>query len=79
MRALALDLGSKRIGIALSSGTLATPYEVLVRAGDRRRDHRAIAEHVAETEAEVVVVGGGKDPEGLDEALDLVRAAAGIA
>lgn len=57
MRALALDLGSKRIGIALSSGTLATPYEVLVRAGDRRRDYRAIAEHVAETEAEVVVVG----------------------
>lgn len=57
MRALALDLGSKRIGIALSSGTLATPYEVLARSGDRRRDHRAIAEHIAETEAEVVVVG----------------------
>ncbi len=57
MRALALDLGSKRIGIALSSGTLATPYEVLARSGDRRRDHRTIAEHVAETEAEVVVVG----------------------
>lgn len=57
MRALALDLGSKRIGIALSSGTLATPYEVLARSGDRRRDHRAIAGHVAETEAEVVVVG----------------------
>jgi putative holliday junction resolvase len=57
VRALALDLGSKRIGIALSSGTLATPYEVLARSGDRRRDHRSIAEHVAETEAEVVVVG----------------------
>jgi len=57
VRALALDLGSKRIGIALSSGTLATPYEVLARSGDRRRDHRTIAEHVAETEAEVVVVG----------------------
>ncbi len=57
MRALALDLGSKRVGIALSSGTLATPYEVLARSGDRRRDHRAIAEHVTETGAEVVVVG----------------------
>lgn len=57
MRALALDLGSKRIGIALSSGTLATPYEVLPRSGDRRRDHRRIAEHVAETGAELVVVG----------------------
>ncbi len=57
MRALGLDLGSKRIGIALSAGTLATPYEVLARSGDRARDHRAIAEHVAETGAEVVVVG----------------------
>lgn len=57
MRALGLDLGSKRIGIALSAGTLATPYEVLARSGDRARDHRAIAAHVAETDAEVVVVG----------------------
>lgn len=57
MRALGLDLGSKRVGIALSSGRLATPYEVLARSGDRPRDHRRIAEHVAETEATVVVVG----------------------
>lgn len=57
MRALALDLGSKRIGIALSSGRLATPYEVLTRVGDRRVDHRRIAEHVAEVEADLVVVG----------------------
>jgi len=57
VRALALDLGSKRIGIAVSAGSLATPYEVLARSGDRTRDHRAIAAHVAEAEAEVVVVG----------------------
>lgn len=57
MRALALDLGSKRIGIALSSGSLATPYEVLQRSGDRRVDHRRIGEHVAEVGAGVVVVG----------------------
>jgi len=57
VRALALDLGSKRIGVALSSGTLATPYEVLPRSGDRAVDHRRVAEHVAETDAEVVVVG----------------------
>lgn len=57
MRAIGVDLGSKRIGVALSSGTLATPYEVIARSGDRRRDHRAIADLVAEAEAEVVVVG----------------------
>ncbi|MBK5223339.1 MAG: Holliday junction resolvase RuvX [Acidimicrobiia bacterium] len=57
MRAIGVDLGSKRIGIALSSGSLATPYEVVARSGDRRRDHAAIAALVAEAEAEVVVVG----------------------
>ncbi len=57
MRALGLDLGSKRIGVAVSAGTLATPYEVVHRSGNRRRDHARIAELAAETEAEVVVVG----------------------
>ena len=38
-------------------GALALPYEVVQRSGDRRRDHRRIAELVAEAEAEVVVVG----------------------
>ena len=59
MRALGLDLGSKRIGVALSdsAGVMALPYEVLQRTGDRERDHRRIAALVAETEAEIVVVG----------------------
>lgn len=59
MRALGLDLGSKRIGVAVSdrSGTIATPRTVLLRSGDRSRDHLAIAALVAEEEAEVVVVG----------------------
>lgn len=57
MRALGIDLGTKRVGVAVSSGALATPYEVVHRSGDRRRDHRRIAELVEETEAEVVVVG----------------------
>jgi putative Holliday junction resolvase len=58
-RAVGLDLGARRIGVALcdSAGTLATPYEVVQRSGDRQRDHRRIAELVAEAEAEVVVVG----------------------
>ena len=59
MRALGLDLGSKRIGVAVadSGGTLATPYEVVARSGDRARDHRRIAELAAETEAAQLVVG----------------------
>ena len=59
MRALGLDLGSKRIGVALadSAGTVATPYEVVARTGDRERDHRRIAELAAEAEADQLVVG----------------------
>ena len=56
-RALGIDLGSKRIGVALSASTLATPYEVVQRSGDKARDHRRIAELVEEAGAEVVVVG----------------------
>jgi putative Holliday junction resolvase len=59
VRALGIDLGSKRIGVALanSDGTLATPYEVVARSGDRTRDHQAIAALAEETGAEALVVG----------------------
>lgn len=59
MRALGLDLGEKRIGVALSDsgGLLATPYTVVERAGDRGRDHQRLADLVDETEAEMLVVG----------------------
>lgn len=59
MRVLGVDLGSKRIGIAVSdrSGTIATPLTVLARTGNVRSDHRRIAELVAEEEAVLVVVG----------------------
>jgi putative holliday junction resolvase len=59
VRALGLDLGSKRIGVALadSDGTVATPYEVVVRSGDRALDHRRIAELASEAEADQLVVG----------------------
>jgi len=58
-RAVALDIGSRRIGVALSdsNGSVATPYEVVQRSGDRSRDHRRIGELVDEAGAEVVVVG----------------------
>ena len=58
-RALGLDLGSRRIGVALSdsAGTLATPYEVVERVGDRAREHGRIAALAEEAGAELVVVG----------------------
>ncbi|HEY9557258.1 MAG TPA: Holliday junction resolvase RuvX [Acidimicrobiales bacterium] len=59
MRVLGLDLGTKRIGVALSdsAGTMATPYDTVHRSGDRRRDHRRIAELAVEAEVEAVIVG----------------------
>ena len=59
MRVLGLDLGSKRIGIAVSdrTGTIASPLTVLQRSGSVARDHLAIARLVDEEEAEAVVVG----------------------
>jgi putative Holliday junction resolvase len=58
-RAVGLDLGTRRVGVALSdsAGMVATPYDVLTRSGDRMRDHGRIAELVGEAGAEVVVVG----------------------
>ena len=56
---MALDLGSRRIGVAVadSDERVATPVTVLARHRDRPRLHREIAELVAEWEAEQVVVG----------------------
>jgi putative Holliday junction resolvase len=59
VRALGLDLGTKRIGVALSTsdGSMATPYEVVARSSDPAKDHRAIGELAAECGAELLVVG----------------------
>jgi putative Holliday junction resolvase len=58
-RVLGLDLGTKRIGVAISDPDqrVATPIEVVTRSGDRARDHRVIAGLVDEWDAERVVVG----------------------
>ena len=58
-RVLGVDLGSRRIGLAVSdpSGTLASPLAVLERTGDRDADHRAILDAAREAEASTVVVG----------------------
>jgi len=59
MRALGIDLGSKRIGIAVSdrSGTIASPLTMIPRSGSVKRDHEQIRKLVIEEEAELLVVG----------------------
>jgi putative Holliday junction resolvase len=59
VRVLAIDLGTRRIGIALSdgSGTLASPLCVLQRTGDRAGEHRTIEAIVQEHEVARVLVG----------------------
>lgn len=58
MRALALDVGSKTIGIAVSDveGSMAHAREVLRRQG-HVADAAAVCDRVAELAAEVIVVG----------------------
>lgn len=58
MRTLGLDLGSKRIGVALSDpeGAIASPLTTLERRGDAR-DVAAIGELVREHAVGEIVVG----------------------
>ena len=58
-RVIALDLGAKRIGVAVCdpAGVLASPYSTIDRSGDSELDHRAVFEVVEELEAVRVVVG----------------------
>ena len=57
-RLLALDLGERRIGVAISdpTQTVARPLTFIVRAS-RQADFEAIARLVAENEVERVIVG----------------------
>jgi putative holliday junction resolvase len=84
VRVLGVDLGGRRIGVALSdgAGVVATPYETIDRGADRTADHRRIAAAVAETGAELVVVGLPRSLDGslgpaarlvLDEVDELAR------
>lgn len=58
-RALGVDLGERRIGLALSdpSRTVASPHEVLRRSGDPVVDRRAIVDMARAEGANVIVVG----------------------
>lgn len=58
-RALGVDLGAQRIGLAVSdpSGVLATPLDTIRRAGDPEAERRAIVAAAQDAEAVVIVVG----------------------
>jgi len=58
-RALGVDLGERRIGLALSdpSRTVASPYEVLHRGGDRDADNAMILLAARDAGATTIVVG----------------------
>jgi putative Holliday junction resolvase len=69
-RAMGVDLGSVRIGLALSdpTRTVASPHDVLARAKDHATDHEAIVSVARREGVSTVVVGlplslsGGKGP-----------------
>jgi alanyl-tRNA synthetase len=67
-RILGVDLGSVRIGLALSdpTGTLASPFAVLTRTGDAAADRRAIVAAAREGEADGIVVGMPRSLDGGD-------------
>lgn len=58
-RVIGLDLGSARIGVAVSDSdrTVATPIEVVTRSRDAAAHRRRLADLVEEWEATTVVVG----------------------
>lgn len=58
-RVLGVDLGSRRIGLALSdpTRTVASPLQVLPRARAHADDHRAILAVAREHDAGTIVVG----------------------
>lgn len=56
-RALGIDLGERRIGVAVSSGSVASPIETVQRSGDRQSDHRRLLAIAEEWEVDVIVFG----------------------
>lgn len=57
MRLMALDIGERRIGIAISdSGVLATPHSVLQRSS-KKEDFNRLARIIAELKIERLIIG----------------------
>jgi putative holliday junction resolvase len=58
-RVAALDLGTRRIGVAYSDSrrTLASPWGTVQRSGDAGQDRAALVAAISEIEATTVVIG----------------------
>lgn len=88
MRALGVDLGSRRIGVAITdpTGTIASPVEVVQRSGSVEHDHRTLIALADEWEAGIIVVGlplsldGSVGPaaRGVLDEIELLRSVASI-
>lgn len=86
-RVLGIDLGTRRIGLAISdaTATLASPLRVLPRGSDRGVDHREIVAIAREVDAQCIVVGWPRSLSGADgpaarsvlEEVEQLRAVAG--
>jgi putative Holliday junction resolvase len=86
-RALGVDLGSVRIGLALSdpTRTVASPHSVLKRSRTHDDDHRAIVDLARASDVTTIVVGlplslsGGRGPaaRAAEHEIDELRVAAG--
>jgi putative pre-16S rRNA nuclease len=65
-RVLALDLGTVRVGVAVSdaSATLAVPLTTVHRRGDRGAEHREIARLVADEGVGLVLIGLPRNMDG---------------
>ena len=86
MRVVGLDLGRRRIGVAVSDSDerMAVPHLVIARSGDAGADRRAVVEVVAELGAGRVVVGlplsldGGVGPAARDAQAEAEALAAAL-
>ena len=87
MRVLALDLGERRIGVAVSDsqGVLASPHTVIDRGGDVAADHARVVALVEETRADLLLIGmpfslsGARGPAALKAAAEAEALAALVA
>ncbi len=59
MRVVGIDLGDKRVGVAVSDSerTVAVPVDVFVRGGNQHQDMKRLAKVIHEHEPKIVVVG----------------------